>query len=951
MADLYRQTSDELSFLISATPGVLYTSKPESDLGAIFISPSVKAQTGYDPGDFTGEPKFWADHIHPEDKERVLTGLGALFEKGHHTHEYRFCHADGSYRWMHDQLSLLRDPNGKSERIAGLWIDITDRKNLEQRLEKRVAERTEKLQRANQALVKEVEDRKQAETSLSHSEGQYKRLIDNLPGYVYMSDYNRGWNSRFCSASFWKLIDLAPDDIINNQAPALGDLIHPDDRERVWTSVQKDFAAHKPCEIQYRIITPSGTEKWVWDRAQGIYDADGNAIRLEGYIEDITVLHKQNDDLLERDKALSEKNMHFNAALDNMSQGLCMFDDKQRLVVCNQRYASMYDLSPEQVKPGTLFRQILEYRIASGVYAGDDPENYIQERCAAVTEAEASTKIQKLTDGRSIVMSYQPLVNGGWLATHEDITNYQRIEQRLAYLDYHDELTDLPNRVLLSKRLEKELNRTRRGDGFALFRLDLDGLNDVNGTLGYSACDEVLKAVAQRLRDCIRETDMVARLDGDEFAIVQASKKLPSNATALADPICDAISAPDDLEHSQDVATLARRIVEAISAPHEIDGHQIVIGASIGIALAPNDGDTAEKLLQCADLALYRAKELGRGEYCFFELALNLKMRQRQALEADLRRALEANQFELHYQPLVSLTTQEICSVEALVRWRHPERGMISPLDFIPLAEETGLIVPIGEWVIRQACETVASWPGHVRVAVNLSSVQFKKPGLVPTIVNALASSQLDPRRLEFEITESLLLDASDAVLATLHQLRALGATIALDDFGTGYSSLSYLQSFPFDKLKIDRSFIKNLGIEQSAIDIVKAIVAMAQALRDVDHRRRYRDRAATRSRARLRMQRLPGLPLQSTAPGPGNRGAAPDEKSGIGSRSVTVASRGGLALFASHWSYRKNAAFRAKINCGNCPIYGYFTDSPVTRESVRGRPTPCRCPSVLQSL
>jgi PAS domain S-box-containing protein len=269
------------------------------------------------------------------------------------------------------------------------------------------------------------------EKALTRSEDQYGRLIDNLPGYVYMCDNDKNWTMRYVSASFERLVGMAVDNIIGNQVTTMGNLIHPDDRERVWISEQESLAAHRPCELQYRIITPSGTEKWVLDRSRGVYDADGNVIRLEGYIDDITALKNHTEDLLRRDKEINEQNERFNAALANMSQGLCLFDGQERLVVCNQRYASMYGLAPEQVKPGTPFRQILEQRIASGIYAGNIPEDYIQERCAAVTEANASTKIQELTDGRSIAISHRPLAGGGWLATHEDITTLKQHEREL----------------------------------------------------------------------------------------------------------------------------------------------------------------------------------------------------------------------------------------------------------------------------------------------------------------------------------------------------------------------------------------------------------------------------------------------------------------------------------------------------------------------------------------
>jgi predicted signal transduction protein with EAL and GGDEF domain len=320
--------------------------------------------------------------------------------------------------------------------------------------------------------------------------------------------------------------------------------------------------------------------------------------------------------------------------------------------------------------------------------------------------------------------------------------------------------------------------------------------------------DALLKAVALRLRSCVRDGTTIARLGGDEFAIVEHVTDAAIEATVLAE-----------------------RLQTALSAPFDLGDHQAVIGSSIGIAIAPGDGADTDQLLRNADLALYRAKSDGRGTYHFFEPGMDARMRARRTLERDLRLALVNGEFELYYQPFVNLQRNEVCAFEALLRWHHPERGMVSPVEFIPVAEEIGLIVAIGEWVVRTACAQAATWPEHIKVAVNLSPVQFKNANLVQMVFSALTVSGLQGGRLELEITESALLQNSDATLATVHQLRALGVQISMDDFGTGYSSLGYLQSFPFDKIKIDRSFINNLSKGAGALAILKAITALAASL------------------------------------------------------------------------------------------------------------------------
>ncbi len=394
------------------------------------------------------------------------------------------------------------------------------------------------------------------------------------------------------------------------------------------------------------------------------------------------------------------------------------------------------------------------------------------------------------------------------MSTHEDITERRRIEQRLSYLAHHDALTELANRVLLRERLELALDDLRPGEELAMLCLDLDHFKHVNDTLGHPVGDELLKRVAERLRDCVRKSDLVARMGGDEFAILQIGATQPMAAT-----------------------TLAARLVEVIAQPYDINGHSVLTGTSIGIAIAPADGDNPDQIIKSADLALYLAKGEGRGVYRFFEKEMDQQMHARRQLELDLRRALAEQQFELYYQPILDLSTNEVRGLEALIRWNHPERGRISPADFVPLAEETGLIVPIGEWVLREACREAARWPDNVLIAVNVSPVQFKSSALVRSVFNAVAAAAISPNRLELEITETIFLQDSETTLGTLHQLRALGVRIVMDDFGTGYSSLSYFQRFPFDKVKIDRSFVQDLGDGTCALAILRAIASLADNL------------------------------------------------------------------------------------------------------------------------
>ena len=511
----------------------------------------------------------------------------------------------------------------------------------------------------------------------------------------------------------------------------------------------------------------------------------------------------------EQEENLRIRHLQFDTAINNMSQGLCFFDAAHRLIVCNDRYVDMYDLPRDRIGPGTPLTEIVDLRFEADSFPEMSREEYLNWRTTVAVSSEPTDSIVELKNGRTFKIRHRPMPDGGWVATHEDITEQRQSEVKIEYMAHHDALTDLANRVLLNERLEHALGRRiHREEMVAVHHLDLDQFKAVNDTFGHPAGDKLLKVVADRLRGLVRETDTIARMGGDEFVIVQAPIKEPAEATSLAE-----------------------QIIRLMNEPFDLDGHQAVIGASIGIAVGPSDGLRPDKLLRNADLALYRAKGDGRGTFCFFEPAMDLQMQTRRIMEQDLRRALPAGEFELYYQPVVNLASNDISGFEALIRWNHPRQGLVAPATFIPLAEEIGFIVPMGEWVIRQACATAAQWPENLHVAVNISAAQFRSPGLVQVIVGALAATGLHPTRLEIEITETVLLHNKEATLAALHQLRALGIRIAMDDFGTGYSSLTYLQCFPFDKIKIDRSFVKDITENTGSLNIVRAVAALAKGM------------------------------------------------------------------------------------------------------------------------
>jgi diguanylate cyclase (GGDEF)-like protein len=492
------------------------------------------------------------------------------------------------------------------------------------------------------------------------------------------------------------------------------------------------------------------------------------------------------------------------ASLENMVHGLSVYDGDERLVTFNRVYGELYGIPERLLVAGTELTSIREYLAFRGTFT--DGLKYNRDLRTALAAGGGRVEAE-LGDGRIVEVRVRPMPSGGWLATHEDVTEARKTASEIAHMAAHDALTGLPNRTTFATRLAEALAEAEQPN-LAVVMVDLDRFKEVNDTLGHSFGDAILRVTAERLRALVGTSDIVTRLGGDEFALIQRG---------VADE-----EAP---------AALAGKIIDALDQPFEFEGHTIVIGASVGICLAPRDGSESDELLKRSDLALYRAKEESRGSFRFFEPGMDSRLRKRRDVEADLRTAIREGQFEVHYQPLLDVRTGTIGCFEALVRWNHPTRGVIQPTDFISIAEHTSLIIPIGEWVLRQACRDASGWPENVRVAVNLSPAQFKRGDLIAATMNALAAAQLAPERLELEITETVLLHDEAWVRSALERLNALGVRIALDDFGTGYSSLSYLRSFPFDKIKIDRSFVAEVVDRADSRAIIQATIQLSEKL------------------------------------------------------------------------------------------------------------------------
>jgi diguanylate cyclase (GGDEF)-like protein len=505
----------------------------------------------------------------------------------------------------------------------------------------------------------------------------------------------------------------------------------------------------------------------------------------------------------DEDCAMMEK---LDVALNNMGQGLCMFDADRRLMLWNDRYVTMYRIAPDSLFVGCTLEQMLVDRKAAGTLYRN-MEQMDAKLLTAIRTGSADNAIAELADGRIVNLAYRPTLNGGWVFTHEDITERVRSEARIAHLAFHDPLTDLPNRVAFNDHIERTF-RSAAADGksFSILCIDLDRFKEINDVYGHSIGDRFLAEIGQRLVSACEDA-FLARIGGDEFTIVSADETRPAGAEELC-----------------------RRLSAVMDAPFCVDEYEITGSFTIGVSVYPKDGADVNTLVANAEAALYRAKAEQRGTIRFFEPAIDRQIREKRSLQQDIALALENDELKLHFQPQ-ALTSGEIFGFEILVRWQHPVRGMVSPGLFIPLAEETGEIQAIDEWVLREACREAASWPNPLSIAVNLSPVDFRRGDVVSMILGVLLETGLNPKRLEIEITEGVLIEDFDRAISVLRKIKNLGVRIAMDDFGTGYSSLSYLQAFPFDKIKIDQSFIAKIGRNFEAAAIIHAILGLGRAL------------------------------------------------------------------------------------------------------------------------
>ncbi len=634
-----------------------------------------------------------------------------------------------------------------------------------------------------------LQSRAEAEAAIAEARKSHERLrqaIDLLPqGIVFLDAEGRYvlWNKKYS-------------EIYSKTADLFAEGARLEDTLRVGVA-RGDYPEAEGHE-----------DEWIAERLQRLYQpgarheqklADGRVIMIDERLTDDGGVVGLRVDITE----LKQREASFRLLFDGnpVPMIVCALDD-ERILGVNDAAIAHYGYSRAEFEKLTI----------RSLQAFDSEPPWTTDRSS--DEQVARTWKHVKADGalidlaiysRELTYAERPAV----LLALMDITERKRAEARLAFMAQHDGLTGLPNRNLLRQQADEMLQHTRRSpEKVALLMLGLDNFKSVNDTLGHAVGDKLLRGVAKRLRSTLREEDALARLNSDEFAIVQSGLTRP-----------------------EDAAGLAKRLLEAISDPYLLDGHSVVIGASIGIAMAPGDGDDSEKLLKSADMALSRAKQDARGSFAFFEAALDAKAQSRRKIEVELRDAIQNDVLRPYYQPLIDLQSGRITGFEALVRWPHAERGMVSPAEFIPVAEETGLINPLGGLMLRRACQDAATWPDDVRVAVNLSPLQFRSGNLLSMVTDALKHSGLPPRRLELEITETLLLEKSAQVLATLHALRALGVRISMDDFGTGYSSLSYLRSFPFDKIKIDQSFVRDLGANREAQAIIRSIVSLGKGL------------------------------------------------------------------------------------------------------------------------
>jgi diguanylate cyclase (GGDEF)-like protein len=631
----------------------------------------------------------------------------------------------------------------------------------------------------------------QRQTALRVGNERFAALVSAIPGVVYQRVVTPDNQIRYVyiSEGARDLFGASPDEILADPE-ALFKTHSPEYKAKFRERLLAASKALTIWDVEATLITPDGRKKYTHAIARPDRQDDGSVL-WTGVILDETRTRT--------------------ALVNSLSQGFLLFDAQDCIVIRNSCYLELYPALSDIAVPGATYEDIIKAEIASDNETSvEEIEHSADFRERLKTHQHEQNMLERqLGDDRWILVHEQRTSDGGTIVLYTDISELKRREKQIRHLAYHDALTGLPNRVQFHQQATRAIARARRqGKMVAVMCLDIDHFKYVNDSLGHASGDALLKSISKRLRRILRENDVVARLGGDEFGIVLTDLSQPDEATDLA-----------------------WRLLNGLIHPINLHGQQVVTGVSIGIAMSPTDGDRAEMLLKCADLALYRAKADGRGAFRFFEAEMDARAQARRALEIDLRQAVANKQFQLYYQSQVDIRTNKVVGFEALVRWHHPDRGTILPADFIPLAEETGIIIPMGKWILRQACTDAKGWPESIGVAVNVSPAQFRHRDLTQVVAQVLTETGLEPHRLELEITESLLLHNVEANLTCLQELKALGVRIAMDDFGTGYSSLANLRSFPFDKIKIDGSFVMDLRQDTDSEAIIRAVLGLSRSL------------------------------------------------------------------------------------------------------------------------
>ncbi len=740
---------------------------------------AVQAVFGYtrdDPSDIS----WWDERIHPEDRVRVISGTQAVIRDGGNvwSDEYRFRRGDGTYGTVIDRGYVVRDEEGRAVRMIGSMMDITERK--------------------------------QVYDQLVESERRFATLLSNTPALVYTCLHEPGWPLLFVSGYAEELTGYSPEELVVGGTVSYGGLILEEDRQRVWEDVQEAVARQERYRLQYRIKRKDGRVRIVEEYGQEGRDASGR-VALEGIILDIT----------EREEAqarLAEAETRYRTLVERMPAVTFILadDDVWSALYMSPQVETMLGYAPDEWVADRMFR-------LNVLHPDDRQSVLIANREAARTGNPFKMEYRVIAaDGRVVwVRDESVLVRGEdghalyWQGVYLDITARKELEKQLEHQAFHDTLTGLPNRALFVDRLEHALARSERGTGgIAVLFLDLDRFKYVNDSLGHEVGDQLLVVVGKFLQGCVRPGDTVARLGGDEFTILL-----------------------EDVERPDDAVCIAERITEGLRTPFTLKQHELYITTSIGIVFSSPERNRTSDLLRSADMAMYRAKSRGRARYEVFDISMTSLAVQQLETDNDLRRAIERDEFRILYQPYVELGTGRIVAMEALVRWEHPQRGVLLPQDFIPLAEETGLVAPIGRWVLEEACRQGRLWQRtrpddpSARVSVNLSAKQFGQAGIVRDVADALQRTDLAADNLYLEITESTAMGDAAGTSATLRELKSLGVHLVIDDFGTGYSSLSYLKRFPVDALKIDKSFVDGLGEDEEDTAIVRAVITLAKAL------------------------------------------------------------------------------------------------------------------------